>query len=75
MLVQTFYAIGTSSLGLLSDSVHMFFDCLALGVGLCATVMSKWPPSPRFPHGLGKMNTLAGFGNAVFLMCVQSSHA
>ena len=68
MLVQTFYAIVTGSLGLLSDSIHMLFDCLALVVGLCAAVMSKWPPSIRFPYGFGKMDTLAGFANGVFLM-------
>ncbi len=68
MLLQTFYGLATGSLGLLSDSVHMFFDCLALAVGLAAAVMSKWPPSTRFPFGLGKMDTLAGFGNGVFLM-------
>lgn len=58
----------TGSLGLLSDSIHMFFDCLALVVGLCAAVMSKWPPSARFPYGYGKMDTLAGFANGIFLM-------
>lgn len=71
MLVQTFYGIATGSLGLLSDSIHMFFDCLALLVGLCAAVMSKWPPSLRFPYGLGKMDTLAGFANGIFLMYVN----
>ncbi|MCJ1381363.1 putative zinc transporter msc2 [Xylographa soralifera] len=71
MLVQTFYAIVTGSLGLLSDSIHMLFDCLALVVGLCAAVMSKWPPSVRFPYGFGKMDTLAGFANGVFLMLIS----
>ncbi|KAL8917510.1 MAG: hypothetical protein Q9208_007915 [Pyrenodesmia sp. 3 TL-2023] len=71
MLVQLFYGIATGSLGLLSDSIHMFFDCLALIVGLCAAVMSKWPPSPRFPYGYGKIDTLAGFANGIFLMYVQ----
>lgn len=68
MLVQTFYGIASGSLGLLSDSIHMFFDCIALVVGLCAAVMSKWPPSTRFPYGYGKMDTLAGFANGIFLM-------
>ncbi len=68
MLVQLFYGFATSSLGLLSDSIHMFFDCLALVVGLCAAVMSKWPPTPRFPYGYGKVDTLAGFANGIFLM-------
>ncbi|KAL8718925.1 MAG: hypothetical protein Q9225_004007 [Loekoesia sp. 1 TL-2023] len=71
MLVQFFYGIATGSLGLLSDSVHMFFDCLALVVGLCAAVMSKWPPSPRFPYGYGKIDTLAGFANGIFLMLIS----
>lgn len=68
MLVQFFYGIATGSLGLLSDSIHMFFDCVALVVGLCAAVMSKWPPSPRFPYGYSKIDTLAGFANGIFLM-------
>ena len=68
MLVQTFYGWATGSLGLLSDSIHMFFDCLALVVGLAAAVMSKRPPSLRFPYGFEKMDTLAGFANGVFLM-------
>ncbi|KAI4244613.1 MAG: hypothetical protein LQ352_006753 [Teloschistes flavicans] len=71
MLVQLFYGIATGSLGLLSDSIHMFFDCLALIVGLCAAVMSKWPPSPRFPYGFGKVDTLAGFANGIFLMLIS----
>lgn len=71
MLVQTCYGFATGSLGLISDSVHMFFDCLALGVGLCAAVMSKWPPSMEYPYGLGKMDTLAGFANGIFLMLIS----
>ena len=71
MLVQTFYAVLTGSLGLLSDSIHMLFDCLALVVGLCAAVMSKWPPSLQFPYGFGKVDTLAGFANGVFLMLIS----
>jgi zinc transporter 5/7 len=70
MMVQAFYGYITDSLGLLSDSIHMFFDCLALGVGLFAAVASKWPPSERFPYGFGKIESLSGFGNGVFLMLV-----
>ena len=68
MVVQAFYGYLTDSLGLLSDSIHMFFDCLALAVGLFAAVASKWPPSERFPYGFGKIESLSGFGNGVFLM-------
>nr|POE48064.1 putative zinc transporter cis4 [Quercus suber] len=71
MLVQGVYGYLSGSLGLLSDTVHMFFDCLGLIVGLAAAVASKWPTSPDKPYGWGKLNTLAGFGNGVFLMLVS----
>jgi zinc transporter 5/7 len=71
MAVQAFYGYVTDSLGLLSDSIHMFFDCVALAVGLFASVMSKWPPNGRFPYGFGKIETLSGFANGVFLMYVS----
>ncbi|GAB1212177.1 hypothetical protein ATERTT37_001307 [Aspergillus terreus] len=71
MLVQLSYGFLTGSLGLLSDSIHMFFDCLALVVGLCAAVMSKWPPSARFPYGYGKVDTLSGFANGIFLIIIS----
>lgn len=71
MLVQLSYGFLTGSLGLLSDSIHMFFDCLALVVGLCAAVMSKWPPNVQFPYGYGKVDTLSGFANGIFLMIIS----
>ncbi|KAL2015655.1 hypothetical protein VTK56DRAFT_5054 [Thermocarpiscus australiensis] len=71
MAVQAFYGYVTDSLGLLSDSVHMFFDCVALAVGLFAAIASKWPPSERFPYGFGKIETLSGFGNGVFLILIS----
>ncbi|KAK3688267.1 cation efflux family-domain-containing protein [Podospora appendiculata] len=71
MTVQAFYGYVTDSLGLLSDSIHMFFDCVALAVGLFAAVASKWPPSERFPYGFGKIETLSGFGNGVFLVLIS----
>ena len=71
MFVQGIYGYISGSLGLLSDTVHMFFDCFGLVVGLGAAVASKWPESPDKPYGWGKLNTLAGFGNGVFLMLVS----
>ena len=71
MIVQGAYGYLSGSLGLLSDTVHMFFDCLGLIVGLGAAVASKWPTSPEKPYGWGKLNTLAGFGNGIFLMLVS----
>jgi len=71
MFVQTFYALLSGSLGLLSDSIHMFFDCVGLLAGLVASVMSKWPPSAQFPYGYGKVETLSGLGNGIFLMIIS----
>lgn len=71
MMVQSTYGFLTGSLGLISDSIHMFFDCVALLMGICATVMSKWSPSVKFPYGYGKIDTLAGFANGVFLMLIS----
>lgn len=71
MGVQSTYGFLTGSLGLISDSIHMFFDCVALLVGVCAAVMSKWPPSSKFPYGYGKIDTLAGLGNGIFLMLIS----
>ncbi|KAE9973645.1 hypothetical protein BLS_003484 [Venturia inaequalis] len=41
MVVQVFYGFATGSLGLLTDSIHMLFDCLGLAVGLAAAVMTR----------------------------------
>ncbi|KAF2671090.1 cation efflux protein [Microthyrium microscopicum] len=71
MLVQFFYGFVTGSLGLLTDSIHMLFDCLGLAVGLAAAVMSKWPPSLNFPYGYAKIDTLSGFANGIFLVLVS----
>ncbi|KAF2240849.1 cation efflux protein [Trematosphaeria pertusa] len=71
MLVQFFYGFVTGSLGLLTDSIHMLFDCAGLAVGLAAAVMSKWRPNARFPYGYGKIDTLSGFANGVFLLLVS----
>jgi len=71
MLVQGVYGYLSGSLGLLSDTVHMFFDCMGLIVGLGAAIASKWPTSPERPYGWGKLNTLSGFGNGIFLMLVS----
>ncbi|ANB11584.1 metal cation transporter MSC2 [Sugiyamaella lignohabitans] len=71
MLIQLLYSVLSHSLGLLSDSIHMFFDCLALLVGLVASILSKFPPSSRFPYGLGKVETVSGFTNGCLLIAIS----
>nr|UJH94458.1 Cis4 [Starmerella bombicola] len=71
MLVQLLYSVLSHSLGLLSDSIHMFFDCLALLVGLLASILSKFPPSSRFPYGLAMCETVSGFSNGCLLLAIS----
>lgn len=71
MMVQFFYGFVSGSLGLITDSIHMLFDCLGLAVGLAAAVMTKRPSNSRFPYGYGKIDTLSGFANGIFLMLVS----
>ncbi|KAG0709147.1 cation efflux protein [Suillus ampliporus] len=71
MLVQMLYGVWTNSLGLISDAIHMAFDCLAIGVGLVASIMAKWPPNERFTYGYGRIETLSGFANGIFLILIS----
>lgn len=49
--VELFYGFVTNSLGLISDSFHMFFDCTALIAGLAASLITKWKANERFSYG------------------------
>ncbi|KAG2179640.1 hypothetical protein INT44_006488 [Umbelopsis vinacea] len=73
MFVQLVYGSITNSLGLISDAIHMFFDCLALAVGLFASVMAKWPPNTKYSYGYNRVETLSGFANGVFLVLISIS--
>ncbi|CAL1714942.1 unnamed protein product [Somion occarium] len=71
MLVQMLYGIWTNSLGLISDAIHMAFDCLAIGIGLVASVMAHWPPNEKFTYGYSRIETLSGFSNGIFLILIS----
>ena len=51
MLIQLVYGFWSNSLGLISDAIHMFFDCAALAIGLIASVMATWPTNRKFTYG------------------------
>jgi hypothetical protein len=51
MFVQLMWGVWTNSLGLISDAIHMAFDCVALGVGLFASVMATWESDATFTYG------------------------
>ncbi|KAE9393476.1 cation efflux protein [Gymnopus androsaceus JB14] len=71
MLVQMLYGVWTNSLGLISDAIHMAFDCMAIGVGLFASVMATWEPNETFTYGYGRIETLSGFANGIFLILIS----
>ncbi|XP_021004485.1 zinc transporter 7 isoform X1 [Parasteatoda tepidariorum] len=68
--VELFYGVWTNSLGLISDSFHMFFDCTALLAGLAASVITKWRANDRYPYGYVRAEVLAGFVNGLFLLFI-----
>jgi solute carrier family 30 (zinc transporter), member 5/7 len=35
-------------------AIHMAFDCMAIGVGLFASVMATWEPNERFTYGYAR---------------------
>lgn len=68
--VELLYGVWTNSLGLISDSFHMFFDCTGLLAGLVASVISKWKPDDKFSYGYVRAEILAGFVNGLFLLFI-----
>ncbi|WBW73257.1 Golgi zinc importer, CDF family, Cis4 [Schizosaccharomyces osmophilus] len=73
MMVQVFYGFYTNSLGLISDAIHMAFDCIAVFVGLVATVLVKLPSNYAYPFGFAKVEALSGFTNGIFLILISCS--
>lgn len=68
--VELAYGIWTNSLGLISDSFHMFFDCTGLLAGLAASVITRWRANDKFSYGYVRAEVLAGFVNGLFLLFI-----
>ncbi|KAJ8925616.1 hypothetical protein NQ315_009460 [Exocentrus adspersus] len=69
--VELFYGIWSNSLGLISDSFHMFFDCTGLVAGLVASVITKWRANDKYSYGYVRAEILAGFVNGLFLLFIS----
>jgi len=69
--VELFYGVITNSLGLISDSFHMFFDCTGLLAGLVASVITKWRANDKYSYGYVRAEILAGFINGLFLLFIS----
>ncbi|KAF8519674.1 cation efflux family-domain-containing protein [Gautieria morchelliformis] len=71
MGVQVVYGVITNSLGLISDAIHMAFDCMAIAMGLFASVAATWIPNEQYTYGYGRIETLSGFANGIFLLLIS----
>jgi hypothetical protein len=67
MFVELAYGIWSNSLGLISDSAHMLFDCAALAIGLYGAFMSKWKRNQTYTYGYSRYEFLSGFINGLLL--------
>lgn len=65
--VELFYGVWTNSLGLISDSFHMFFDCTGLLAGLAASLIIQWKANEHYSYGYERAEVLAGVF-AIFLL-------
>lgn len=69
MVVEIAAGMIYGSMALLADGLHMGSHATALGIAVFAYVISRRLASDRrFAFGVGKINSLAGFGSAVMLM-------
>lgn len=71
--VEFLYGFWTNSLGLISDSFHMFFDCTSLVAGLGASIIQKKKANEKFSYGYVRVETLMGFANSLFLIFIAVS--
>lgn len=70
MFVELIYGFMSNSLGLISDSFHMLFDCTALFISLCAAYIAKLEPNRKYTYGFGRIETLSGLFNGIFLIFI-----
>jgi cation diffusion facilitator family transporter len=69
MVVEISTGLISGSMALLADGLHMASHTAALGIAVFAYVISRRLASDRrFAFGVGKINSLAGFGSAVMLL-------
>jgi cobalt-zinc-cadmium efflux system protein len=67
-LVELIGGLLAGSLALISDAGHMVTDSLALGMAAIAAWLARRPPSRRHSYGLGRIETLAAFVNALIMI-------
>ena len=71
--VELAWGLYTARIGLISDAFHLSFGCCVLTVSLYAIAHSRRSPDLLYSYGYGRMEVLAGFTNACFLMFMAFS--
>jgi cation diffusion facilitator family transporter len=67
-LIKLLAAVLTGSVALLSEGVHSATDVVASTFALLSLRAAARPPDEDHPYGHGKIETVAGFGEAVLLL-------
>eukprot|EP01095_Lingulamoeba_sp_RSL-Kostka_P011567 TRINITY_DN443_c1_g4_i2.p1 TRINITY_DN443_c1_g4~~TRINITY_DN443_c1_g4_i2.p1 ORF type:complete len:472 (+),score=124.49 TRINITY_DN443_c1_g4_i2:85-1500(+) len=72
-LIALFVGIANDSLSLVCISFEMFFDCIGIAVEMIAVHLNKLHSSDArsFSYGYGRLEILAGFGNATFMIFIS----
>lgn len=71
LLFEIVFGSFINSLGLVCDGVHMFINCFGITISWIALQVSKTStPTTQYTYGFGRMQVLAGFTNAIFLVFV-----
>jgi zinc transporter 5/7 len=73
MFVELSYGAWTNSLSLISDSGHMFLDCMGLVIGLYASYIARIRPNQQYTYGYGRFEYISGFINGIFLVFIAFS--
>ena len=60
----------SGSLALTADAGHMLSDALGLGLAWAAQLVARRPVSARYSYGLGRIEPLVAFINAVMMLAV-----
>ena len=71
MVVEIFAGLIFGSMALLADGIHMGSHMVGLGISFLAYIYArKYSYDQRFSFGTGKVNALAGYSSAIFLVII-----
>ncbi len=68
-IIEFFGGIFTSSVAIISDSIHDFGDAMSIGVSFFFEKLSKKKPDKKYTYGYRRYSVLGGVIQAVVLLC------